>query len=77
MHNIKKFIKRDEFYINIWKNKINIVNFKDIVVLENNKIVLTCPNGKITIKGNNLCINKLLDSEILLSGKIEILSFGD
>lgn len=77
MLNLRNFVKRDEFYINIWKDKVNIVNFKEIVILETNKVVIETPNGKITIKGSDISINKLLDSEILLSGKIEKVELGD
>ncbi len=77
MLNLRTFIRRNEFYINIWKDRINVVNFIDIVILENNKVVLTSPNGKITIKGEELRINKLLDSELLLSGKITMVELGD
>ncbi len=77
MLNLMSFIRNNEFYINIWKNKINIVNFDKIVILENNKVVINAPNGKITIKGDNLSINKLLDREILLSGNIFSVELGD
>lgn len=77
MLNIMSFIRKNEFYINIWKNKINIVNFDKIVILENNKVVINAPDGKITIKGENLSINKLLEKEILLSGNIFSVELGD
>lgn len=77
LKNIIRYVKNDDFYINIWKNKINIVNFKEIVVLEENKIVILSPYNKVIIKGSNLSINKLLDSEILITGIFTLIEFGE
>ncbi len=77
LKNIVQYVKNDDFYINIWKNKINIVNFKEIVVLEENKIVILSPYNKVIIKGSNLSINKLLDSEILITGIFTLIEFGE
>ena len=51
------YVRDYEFSITICKNKINVVNFKEIIVMEDNKIVLSSNYNKITIKGNNLTIN--------------------
>ena len=77
LKNIVQYVKNDDFYINIWKNRINIVNFKEIVVLEENKIVILSPYNKVIIKGSNLSINKLLDSEILITGIFTLIEFGE
>ncbi len=77
LKNIIRYVKNDDFYINIWKNRINIVNFKEIVVLEENKIVILSPYNKVIIKGSNLSINKLLDSEILITGIFTLIEFGE
>ncbi len=77
LKNIIRYVKNDDFYINIWKNRINIVNFKEIVVLEENKIVILSPYNKVIIKGSNLSINKLLDSEILITGTFTLIEFGE
>ena len=77
LKNIVQYVKNDDFYINIWKNKINIVNFKEIIVLEENKIVILSPYNKVIIKGSNLSINKLLDSEILITGIFTLIEFGE
>ena len=77
INNLINYIKNEEFVINLWKNKINIVNFKEIVILEEDKIVITSPNGKVTIRGNNLSINKLLDNELLITGTFNSIELGD
>lgn len=77
LKNIVQYVKNDDFYINIWKNKINIVNFKEIVILEENKIVIMSPSNKIIIKGSNLSINKLLEDELLITGIFTLIEFGE
>ena len=71
LNRLKDYINDDSFKINIYKNKINIVNYLDIITLEDNRISLKYQEGMIVIKGNNLSVNKLLDNEILITGEIK------
>ena len=71
------YVSDYEFSIPICKNKINVVNFKEIIVMEDNKIVLSSNYNKITIKGNNLTINKLLDNELLIMGEFSSIELGE
>ena len=75
LKSINKIIKNNEFSINIIDNNIDVNNFIDITILEQNKIVLEIPNGYLRIFGNNLTIKKLLDNEILINGEISSLEF--
>ncbi len=77
LKSLNRFIKNDEYTINIWENNINIINFTEILILEENKVVLLIKNKKITVTGENLTINKLLDDEILLKGKIKTIELGE
>ena len=77
LKSINKYIKNDEFSINILKDFIDINNFIDIIVLENNKIVLEIPFGYLRIFGNSLSIKKLLDKEMIINGVIKNIEFGE
>ena len=77
LKNIVNYVRNNEFYINIWKNKINIVNFKEIIILEDEKIVIKSDESKIIIRGRNLSINKLLDNELLITGKFNSIELGE
>lgn len=77
LRELTNYVKEQEFYINIWKNKINIVNFKKIVILEEEKIVVMSPDSKIVIKGKKISINKLLDDEILITGIFNSIELGE
>lgn len=76
LKSLKKFIRNDNYLISIWDNYIDINNFTDIVILEDNRIVLLIPNGKIIIKGNDISIKKLFDKEILLTGEFRSIELG-
>ena len=77
LKSINKYIKNNEFSINIWDKYIDINNFLEIIILEENKVVILIPNNKIIIKGKNITINKLLNNEILLSGDFYSIEKGE
>ena len=68
---LRNYIKDEEFRINIFGNKVNIINYLDLIVLEDTRISLQSPKGIVVIKGSGLTVNRLLDNEILISGKIK------
>ncbi len=67
---IRDYIKDTDFRFTVYKDKIDIVNYKKIISLEDEKILFLGGNQKITIRGKDLTLNKLLDDEILIVGKI-------
>lgn len=73
---ITSYIKDNEFKINIFHNKINIVNYLEIVSLDENRVSIKYSEGNIIIKGQNLLVKKLLDQEILITGKIKLIEMG-
>ena len=69
-NNLRDYLNDNSWRINIYNGKINIVNYIDIITLEDNRISIKYESGFIIIKGKNLSVNKLLDSEILITGNI-------
>ena len=65
---IRSYILESDTKITIINNKINITNYIDIGHFDSNKIMVKLKDKNITIKGNNLVVSKLLDSEILITG---------
>ena len=70
IENIKDYIKDSDFRFTVFPDKIDIINYYKIISLEDEKILLLGVNRKITIRGKNLTLNKLLDEEILIVGQI-------
>ena len=73
--NLRNYIYQKEFKITIKKNMIDIENFTNIGKIENYEIVIYNNIEKITIKGKNLSINKMLSSEVLILGNYNEIIF--
>jgi len=67
---LESYIKDTEFRLTLFKDRLYAINYKKIVSLESNRISFQVNNGKIIITGENLVLKKLLEKEILISGKI-------
>lgn len=73
---VTSYIKEESFRINIYHNNINIVNYLDIISLEENRVSVRYDEGSIVIKGKNLLVKKLLENEILITGQIKLIEMG-
>lgn len=74
-NNIRNYLNDSKWKINIFDNKINIVNYLDIITLEDTRISIKCNDCNIIVKGKNLTVNKLLDNEMLIIGTILSVEF--
>ena len=76
LSNFRSFLLEDNFSVNIYKNKIDIINYTSIGQIENNKIVIRYDTGSLIIKGEKLVVSKLLNDEILITGIIKNIEFN-
>ena len=72
---LRSYINDDSWKINISRNQVDIVNYLDIILLEEEKILVKYGEGIISVTGDRLSVNKMLDSEILISGNIKCVEF--
>lgn len=77
MKGIVNYIRDNDFRMNIIKNKIDIVNYIDLLSMSEERVSLTSSLGRIVIKGNSLSVKKLLNKEILIVGNIISIEMGD
>lgn len=73
--NLKNFINDLEFKIIILNNCINIVNYEDLILLSEDKIIIKSDKFSILITGKNLSISKLLNQELLIRGLFKNIEF--
>lgn len=73
---LKNIVYDKTFKVIILENKINIVNYTEVVIFEDERIVIEAEDKLINIKGKNLIINRLEENEILVLGKIKSIEFG-
>lgn len=71
------FINDNELKITYYDNKLDIINYKKILIVEDNKIKIDCHNIIVIIKGSGLTINRLYNEELLIDGVITSILFGD
>lgn len=67
----RNYLLDETFNIRVLKNKVNICNYETIGYLDDNLIIINYDGGEVKIKGENLVVSKLLNDEILISGKIK------
>ena len=72
---IRSYIEDNETKITILNNKINIVNYKDIGLFDSEKVIVRVDKGQIVVKGKDLAVSKLLNSEILITGNFSNIEF--
>ena len=77
MFNIRNYISDTSFRMNIYNNYIDIINYKKILNMNNNKIILDIGTTKLIIKGNKLAVRKLLESEIVITGEIIAIEYSN
>lgn len=75
MSQLSRYLKDEDFKLNIKNNSIYIDNYSNIENLTENNITLTSNNKLIIIEGKNFVIKKLLDKEILFIGEIKNIKF--
>ena len=61
---LRNYIKQEETKIYYIKNKINVINYKKILVFEDNKILIEIIDDILEIKGKNLIIKRFEKEEL-------------
>lgn len=74
---IREFIDNEEFKLTLLKDRINVVNYSELLQINNKEMILKSTDSKIFIHGNNLVLSKLLDDEILITGEINSIEVHD
>ena len=66
----------DKKYSMIYKNnKLNIINYTEIIDFSSTLISIKYEDKIYYIEGNNLVISRMMDSEILITGDISNITF--
>jgi len=77
LNKLRNYINDNDFKINILKETINIVNYIDIILLEENRISIKYSDGIIVVKGEDLSVSKLLENEMIITGKFTNIEFKE
>ena len=72
---LRNYIKQEETKIYYIKNKLDIINYKKILIFEDNKILVEIIDDILEIKGANLIIKRFEKEELLVEGSIFSITF--
>ena len=72
---LRNYIKQEQTKIYYIKNKNNVINYKKILVFEDNKILIEIIDDILEIKGENLIIKRFEKEELLVEGSIYSITF--
>ncbi len=67
---IRKYFNDLDFRYTVYPNMLYIINFNKILSLEENRVSILVNSDRIIFKGNNFILNKLLDHEVIISGRV-------
>lgn len=76
LKNLKNIIYDKTFRITILEDKINIINYENILIFEDEKIIIKTKKGLVKITGTKLVISKLYNNEVLIKGNIKNVELG-
>lgn len=65
------------FRIVIYENKVDINNYDDILIFDEEEVLIKIKNKLLKIKGKGLKITRLENSETLVEGQIKTIDLGD
>ncbi len=75
VNKVRNFLVDQEYYIDIYDNKIHIFHYIDILKLEDEEIILALEHFKLILTGANFRVSRLENQEIMISGILENLKF--
>lgn len=68
--NFKNFLFDLDNFITIYDNYLHVFNYTKLNKLSEKEIILSLPNVKVKIEGNNLKIKQMTKQEMLINGII-------
>ena len=74
---IKDFVKDDTFQMIIKEESLYVTSFKRLISLEENFISFDTKQKRIKVYGEDLLTQKILEKELLITGKIEKIEVFD
>ena len=75
LKNVRNYVHDNDYKITLKNNIIDIENYDEIGNISEKEIIIYVDKIKIIIKGNNLNVKKLLNSEVLIKGNYNNIIF--
>lgn len=72
---IDNYINEREFSMIYKNNKLDVINYTEMLDFSDVKISVKHKDKVYHIEGNNLVISRMMDNEVLVSGDIQTITF--
>ena len=72
---LDRFVSDNEYSIIYKNNRLNIINYSEIIDFSSSLISIRCKDRVYYIEGNDLVISRMMDNEILIDGNISVIRF--
>lgn len=69
--NLTDIVFDTRFKITVMEDIIDINNYEDILVFDDDKVLIKAKDKTIKVIGSSLIITRLLNKEVLIEGKIK------
>lgn len=71
INKLRSYLLEEDLEIRVYKYKVNIINYESIGHFDASKVMIYHKDGCLVVKGENLVVSRLMNSEVLISGDIK------
>ena len=72
---LEDYIEDKKFSMIYRNNRLNIINYSEIIDFSSKLISIRCDDRIYYIEGINLVISKMMENELLITGNIDLITF--
>jgi len=72
---IKSYFKKEKFYIIITSNSLYIKNYKKLINIDENEVLVELISNIMKINGKNLILKKTVGKDLVINGDIESVKY--
>ena len=73
----KSYLNKEKYYLIIKDDKYYIKNYKKIISIDNNELIILIDKKYVKINGKNMSVKQNIGNELLINGEIENIKFYD
>lgn len=73
---LDRYLVDDDYKVTITDGKVHIINYVEIEDFSSTKVVVRYKCGITILLGNDLVVSKMLDDELLITGKLKSIEYN-
>lgn len=73
----KSYLDKEGYYLIITSDKYYIKNYKKIISIDENELIISLAKRYLKITGKNMSVKQNIGKELLINGEIENIKFYD